>query len=105
MTPIDHPPTDASEILTSQRLGAAVSALADPDRNPTKSVARLDEHERHATRQALNEPSHPLIAVAHSLLDQWDRLADDDRTAGLLLFAQLTRSRERRRESERGMGR
>ncbi len=105
MTPIDPTPLDPNEILTNQRIGVAISALADPDRNRTGSVARLDKRERHAIRRALNRSSHPLVAVAHHLLDQWGRLADDDRPAGLLLFAQLTRSPERQRETGRGMGR
>jgi hypothetical protein len=105
MTPDHHTPTDPSEILTNQRLGTAISALADPDRNPNGSVAHLDERERHAIREALNRSSHPLVAVAHDLLDQWDRLADDDRAAALLLLAQPTRDPERQRETGRGMGR
>jgi hypothetical protein len=105
MTPDHHTPNGLSEIRTNQRLGTAISALADPDRNPNRPVAHLDERERHAIREALNRSSHPLAAVAHDVLDQWDRLADDDRTAGLLLLAQLTRSPERQRETGRGMGR
>ena len=105
MTPTDSTPLDPNEILTNQRLGTAISALTDPDRNPNGSVAHLDERERHAIRQALNRSPHPLVTVAHGLLDQWDRLADDDRTAGLLLFAQLTRNPERQRETGREMGR
>ena len=105
MTPTVPTPLDPNQILTNQRLGAAIGALADPDRNPNGSVADLDEREQHAIRQALNRSSHPLVAVAHGLLDEWDRLADDDRTAGLLLFAQLTRSPEHRRDTGRGMGR
>jgi hypothetical protein len=105
MTP-DHPtPTDPGEFLTNHRLGTAIGALTDPDRNPTESVARLDEHERHAIREALDRSSHPLVAVAHGLLDQWDRLADDEQTADLLLFAQLTRNPKRQRGSGRGIGR
>ena len=105
MTPTAPAPPDPSKILTNRRLGAAISALADPDRNPTGSVAHLDERQKHAIRQALNESSHPLVAVAHGLLDQWDELVDDDRVAGLLLFAQLTRSPERHRRTGRGRGR
>ena len=105
MTPTNPTPPDPNEILTNQRLGTAIGALADPDRNPNGSVAHLDEHERHAIRDTLNRSSHPLVAVAHSLLDQWDELADDDRTAGLLLFVQLTRNPGRQRETGRGMGR
>ena len=103
MTPTDPAPLDPNEILTNQRLGAAISA--HPDRNPAGSVARLNEHERHAIREALNQCSHHLVAVDHGLLDQWGRLADDDRTAGLLLFAQLTRSPEHRPDAGRGLGR
>ncbi len=105
MTSTDPTPLDPNEILTSRRPGTAISTLADPNPNPTESVARPDEHEEHAIREALNRSSHPLVAVAHGLLDQRDRLADDDRTACLLLFAQLTRNPERQRGSGRGMGR
>ena len=105
MTSTDPTPPDPNEILTNQRLGTAIGALADPDRNPNGSVAHLDKRERHAIREALNRSSHPLIAAAHGVLEEWDDLADDDRTAGLLLFAQLTRCPERRREVGRGMGR
>ena len=105
MTSTVPTPLDPNEILTNRRLGAAIGALADPGRNPAGSVARLDEREQHAIREALNQSSQPLVAVARSVLDQWDDLADDDRTAGLLLFAQLTRSPERQRDTGRGMGR
>ena len=105
MTPTDPTPLDPNKILTNQRLGAAISALADPNKHPNGTVAHLDKRERHAIREALNRSSHPLAAVAHDLLDQWDDLADDDRTAGLLLFAQLTRNPERQRNTGRGMGR
>ena len=98
-------PLNPSEILTNKRLGTAISALADDDRSLSGSVAQLDERERHAIRQALRRSSHPLVGVAHGLLDQWDRLADDDRTAGLLLFAQLTRNPEHQRDTGRGTGR
>ena len=103
MTSTDPTPLDPNEFLTSRRLGAAIGALADPDPNTTG--ASLDERERHAIRQALNRSTHPLVGVAHGLLDQWDQLDDDDRTAGLLLFAQLTRNPERRRDTGRGLGR
>ena len=102
MTPTDPKPLDPSEFLTGRRLGAAIGALADPD--PNTSGASLDERERHAIRQALDRSTHPLVAVAYGLLEQWDQLDDDDRTAGLLLSAQLTRGPERRRET-RGLGR
>ena len=105
MTSTIPTPLDPNEILTNQRLGVAISALADPNPNPAESVARLDERERDAIREALNQSSHPLVAVARSLLDQWDQLADDDRTAGLFLFAQLTRNPERPRDTAGGMGR
>jgi len=105
MTSTVPTPLDPSEILTNQRLGAAISALADDDRNLPGSVARLDERERHAVREAINKSSHPLVAVAHGLLDQWDQLAIDDRTAGLLLFAQPIRNAEHQRDTGRGMGR
>ena len=105
MTSTVPTPSEPSNILTNQRLGAAISALADLERNPNGTVDNLDEREQHAIRQALNRSSYPLVAVAHGLLDQWDELADDDRTAGLLLFAQLTRSPERQRDTGRGMGR
>ena len=105
MTPGDPIPPDPNEILTNRRLGAAIGALADPDRDPTQSAADLDDDERHAIREALPRSSHPLVAVAHELLDQWDELPGNDRTAGLLLFAQLTRSPERRRSTGRGLER
>jgi len=105
MTSTVPTPLDPNEILTNQRLGAAIGAPADPDRNPTGSLAHHDERETHAIRQALNRSSHPLVGIAHTLLDQWDRMVDDDPTAGLLLFAQLTRSPERQRETGRGIER
>ena len=105
MTPTNPTPLDPSEILTNRRLGAAIGALADPSRDQTQSVADLDEQERLAIRRALRRSAHPLVGVAHGLLDQWDDLDADDRTAGLLLFAQLTRSPERRRSTGRGMER
>jgi len=105
MTSTVPAPLDPSEILTNKRLGTAISALADDDQNLPGSVAHLDERERHAIRQALNRSSHPLVAVARGLLDQWDWLADDEMTASLLLFAQLTRNAERQRDTGRGMGR
>ena len=105
MTPIDPTPLDPSEFLTSRRLGAAIGALAEPDPDTARSVADLDERERHAIREVLDRSTHPLVGVAHRLLDQWDQLESDDRTAGLLLFAQLTRNPEQRRSTERGMGR
>ena len=105
MPSTDPTPLHPSEILTNQRLGTAISTLADPDKNPDRSEAHLDEHERSTVREALNRSTHPLVAVAHHLLDQWDEMAGDDRTAGLLLLAQLTRSPERGRETGRGMGR
>ena len=103
MTRSDPTPLDPSEFLTSKRLGAAIGALADPD--TATSAADLDEGERHAIRRGLDRSAHPLVGVAHGLLDQWDQLDDDDRTAGLLLFAQLTRSPERRRTAGQGLGR
>ena len=105
MPSTDPTPLDPSEILTNQRLGTAISTLADPDKNPDRSVAHLDEHERSTVREALNRSTHPLVAVAHHLLDQWDELADDDRTAGLLLLAQPTRSPQRQRDTRQGIGR
>ncbi|HDH25058.1 MAG TPA: hypothetical protein ENH00_02545 [Actinobacteria bacterium] len=105
MTPTDPTLLDPSEFLTSRRLGAAIGALADPDPDSATSAAGLDEGERHAIRRALDRSTHPLVGVAHGILDQWDQLDDDDRTAGLLLFAQLTRSPERRRTAGQGLGR
>jgi len=105
MTPTDPTALDPTEFLTSRRLGVAIGALADPSRDQTQSVADLDEQERHAIRQALGRSSHPLVGFANHLLDDWDLLADDDRTAGLLLFAQLTKTPGRRRNTARGMER
>lgn len=99
MPPDYSTPGDPGEFLTSQRLGTAISALADPGQNTARSAADLDEGERDAVRQALSRSSQPLAGFARDLLDQWEDLADDDRVAGLLLFAQLTRN------PERGMGR
>ena len=105
MTSTDPTPLDPNTILTNQRLGAAISALANPNKNPDGTVADLDEREQHAVREALNRSSQSLVAVAYGVLEEWDELADDDRTAGLLLFAQLTRSPERHRGTGRGLGR
>ena len=105
MTP-DHPtPTHPGEILTGRRLGAANGALSHTTRHPDRSTAHLHQRGRHAICQAHNRSPHPLVAAAHRLLDQCDKLADDDRTAGLLLFAQLTRSAGRRRDTARGVQR
>lgn len=105
MPPDYSAPGDPEEFLTSQRLGAAISALADPGQNTARSAAHLEEGERHAIRKVLGRSSQPLAGFACDLLDQWDDLADDDRGAGLLLFAQLTRNLEQRRNTGRGMGR
>lgn len=105
MTSTVPTPLDPNETLTNRRLGDAISALTDPRRDPAGSAARLNERERHAIRQALTRSANPLAAVAHGLLDQRDRLAGDDRTAGLPLFAPLTRNPERQRETGRGIGR
>jgi hypothetical protein len=103
MTPTDPTPLDPDELITNRRLGATISALADTTGHPDRSAADLDQRERRAIRQPLNRSSHS--PVAHSLLEQWDQLADDDRTAGLLLLAQLTGSPRLSRRTGRGAGR
>ena len=102
MTPIEPPLPDPNDILTSGRLGAAIGSLADPGLHP---ALHLDEQERLAIRRALRRSAHPLAGLARHLLDDWDRLADDDRAAGLLLFAQLARTPERSRDTGRGVER
>ena len=102
MTPSEPPLPDLNDILTSRRLGAAIGSLADPAPHP---ALHLDESERLAVRRALRRSAHPLAGFANHLLDDWDQLADDDRAAGLLLFAQLARTPERRRDTGRELGR
>ena len=101
MTPSEPPLPDPNDILTSRRLGAAIGSLADPAPHP---ALHLYEPERLAIRRTLRRSAHPLAGFVNHLLDDWDRLADDDRAAGLLLFAQLTRHPERKRNLDRGRG-
>jgi hypothetical protein len=88
---------DPKQILTSRRIGAAIGALADPHRSPTDQTLHLDEAERHGIRHSLRRSAHPLAGFADGLLDQWGDLADDDRVAGLLLFAEIVNSPRRHR--------
>jgi len=101
VTPAESPLPDPNDILTSRRLGAAIGSLADPA--PHRAV-HLDEQERLAIRQALHRSAHPLAGFANHLLDDWGQLADDDRAAGLLLFAQLTRHPDQERNLDTGRG-
>jgi hypothetical protein len=107
MRSIEPRPGGPEDILTRQRIGAAIGALADPNRGPTDHSLRLDDGERHSIRRTLRRSTHPLVAFPVSLLDQWDELADDDRVAGLLLFAELVNGpeRDRRLSSGRATGR
>jgi len=103
----EHEPVHSREILSTERIGSARSALADPSRGPTDPSLRLDESERRSIRKALRRSQHPLTAFAESLLDQWDELAADDRVAGLLLLAQIVNApgRTRGRDTGRAFGR
>ena len=104
--PPPEPHIDPKEILTNRRIGAAIGALADPNRSPTDPTLHLDEAERHGIRHAIQGSAHPLAGFADTLLDQWADLADDDRVAGLLLFAQIVNSprRDRSLHTRRGRG-
>ncbi len=101
MTPIEPSLLDPNDILNSRRLGAAIGSLADPAPHP---ALHLDEQERLAIRRALSRSAHPLAGFANHLLDDWDRLPDDDRAARLLLFAQLTRHPDQERNLDTGWG-
>jgi hypothetical protein len=107
MPPAQPSPLDPKEILTSRRIGAAITALADPNPSTTDPVFRLDESERDSIRRAVGRSTHPLVGFAHSVLDQWEDLEADDRVAGLLLFAEIVKAqgRERRLNTGRGIGR
>lgn len=103
------PDVDPRKILTPRRIGAAISALADPNRSPTDPALHLDEAERHGIRHAIQGSVHHLAGFADSLLGQWGDLEDDDRVAGLLLFAEILKSPRRERSlhtrRDRGMER
>jgi hypothetical protein len=98
--PDNQPPSiDPEQILNSRRIGAAITTIGDPA-SRDGPVVHLDETERDSIRRGLQRVHHhPLVGFAQGVLDQWEDLNDDDRTAGLLLFAELikTRGRERRR--------
>lgn len=96
-------PTDPAEILNSRRIGDAINTLAEPGEN-SQSAIPLDEAERDTIRKALDQSSHPLAGFAHTLLDQWEHLEADDQVAGLLLFSELVRSREKERNLDRSRG-
>jgi hypothetical protein len=106
MPPDETRPVDPKDILTSRRIGAAISALADPNRGPADPTFHLDEAERDSIRQAVQRSTHPLAAFAHGLLDQWEQLADEDRVPDLL-FAEIVNSpgRDRSLDTGRGTGR
>lgn len=97
-------PLDPKEILTSRRMGTAITTLADPNHSSTDPVFRLDETERDSIREAVARSAHPLADFAHSVLDQWDDLEADDRVAGLLLFAEIVKSPGRDRSFRTGRG-
>jgi hypothetical protein len=105
------PDVDPTQILTPQRIGAAIGALADPNHSPTDPSLHLNDEERDGIRHAIQRSAHHLAGFAHSVLNQWDDLEDDDRVAGLLLFTQIVnspvrdRSFRRRRVPERGVER
>lgn len=104
MTQAQHPPIDPKDIITARRIGAAITALADPGHSPTDPSFRLDEAERDSIRQAVERSSHPLAGFAYSVLGQWDDLESDDRVAGLLLFAEIVKGQERERSLHTGRG-
>ncbi len=91
---------DINEILTSRRMGAALSVLTDPTRGDSDDALSLSETERNVIRQALRQSSHPLTGFAHHLVNQWDDTADDDRVAGLLLFREITVGPKRRQSRD-----
>jgi hypothetical protein len=104
MPPDRASPVDPEDILTASRLGNAIAALADPSHSSTDPVFHLDNGERETIRQAVEESGHHLTGFADSVLEQWDDLADDDRVAGLLLFAEVVRGTRRERGLDRGCG-
>lgn len=105
MPDIQPPSIDPTEILNSRRIGAAITSIGQPD-DRKGLVAHLDETERDSIRRALQRVhQHPLVGFAQDVLDQWEDLDDDDRTAGLLLFAELIKSRGRERRRTQGLER
>ena len=102
-----HQP-DLDWILGRGRLAPAIASLARSQQNLDQSTPLTDE-ERAALATAIAVTSHPLRGVALGMLEDWDRLAVPDQSAGLLLFAtiarnpghRLTRSRP---PASRGMG-
>lgn len=104
MPPVPPSPVDPEDILPARRLGNAIAALADPNHSSSDPVFHLDGNEREAIRQAVGRSSHPLAGFAHSLLEQWGDLEDDDRVAGLLLFAELVKGTKRERRLDGGRG-
>lgn len=97
-------PHDPKEILTSRRIGTAITTLADPNHSSTDPVFRLDETERDSIRRAVARSTHPLAGFAHTVLDQWEDLEADDRVAGLLLFAEIVKGQGRHRRLHTGRG-
>jgi hypothetical protein len=104
MPPDRASPVDPEDILTASRLGNAIAALADPSHSSTDPVFHLDKDERETIRQAVGESGHHLTGFAHGVLEQWDDLADEDRVAGLLLFAEVVKGTRRERGLIRGPG-
>ncbi len=104
MPSVQSSPVDPEDILTAKRLGNAIAALADPNHSSSDPLLHLDDSEREAIRQAVRGSRHPLTGLAHSLLEQWDDLDNDDCVAGLLLFAELVRATRRERSLDRGPG-
>ena len=95
-------PHDVTEILTSQRITAALTALTDPAHDDHYDPCCLSETEREVIQQALGESPHPLAGFAYHLIDQWDHAEPDDRVAGLLLFKEITTGQKRRQSQEIG---
>lgn len=105
MPPVQPQPVDPTEILSSQRIGAAFAALVNSADCRSDASIQLDEDERRSIARVLNQNSHPLGGFARTVLDQWDQLDVDDRVAGLLLFAEIVNRPRRQRAVELGVER
>ena len=89
------------EILSSKRVGRALSALTAPNRGPTDEAFHLTQQERATIQDALDESDHPLARFAEYLIDEWDETEPDDRVAGLLLFQEITQVAAQRHDQTR----
>ncbi len=82
-------PANPHEILSIERIGAAVRCLTDPLDHQAGDPLRLTADERDTIRRAISVSAHPFASLAEDLLGQWGQLDAGDRAAGLLLLADL----------------